>query len=121
MGEASMRSRGHKQGSAQDTVSTQPTELQTIGSKTTKKSYKRMEDDHVSFCSDEMAATGWHGEQDSELKVMAGVRWPSDQDSECDIVVPAERGQIVKTETFVVRSDVRNIDDKESANWSSGL
>jgi hypothetical protein len=123
MGESSSRSRGrsHKQSSVHDTVSTQPTQLQTIGSKATKKSYKRMEDDHVSVSSDEMTTAGWRGEQDYEREVIAGAGWQGDQDSEHGIVVPAELGQIVKTETVVVRSDVRDSHKKDGAMWNTGL
>jgi hypothetical protein len=123
MGESSSRSRGrsHKRSSVQDTVSTQPTQLQTIGSKATKKSYKRMEDDHVSISSDGMTAAGWHGEQDYERQVTAGAAWQGDQDSGHGTVVPAELGQIVKTESFVIRSDVRDSHVRDGSNWNGGL
>jgi hypothetical protein len=80
-----------------------------------------MEDDHVSVSSDEMTTAGWRGEQDYEREVIAGAGWQGDQDSEHGIVVPAELGQIVKTETVVVRSDVRDSHKKDGAMWNAGL
>lgn len=88
IGENSMRS--CKQGTGRDYVSTQATELQTIGSKGTRNPYNRMEDDNATMGSEERAAAGWN----------------SDQDSERGIVLPAGIGQIVKTDTIIIKSEI---------------
>jgi hypothetical protein len=100
-GESSMHSRSRKQGTGPDAVSTAPTELQTIGSKGANNPYNRMDDDHVSVDSDERTGAGWQG----------------DQDSERGMVVPVGLGQIVRTDTVVVESDIADVADRDRGSW----
>jgi hypothetical protein len=88
IGESSLRSRSRKQsnGGSQHHQS----ELKTIGSKHTKKTYDRMDDDVVSVGSEERATAGWHGDKDSER---------------C-IVSSTALGRITKTQSVVADNEV---------------
>jgi hypothetical protein len=105
VGESSMRSRSRKQGTGPDPVSTAPTELQTIGSKGTNNPYNRMDDDHVSVGSDERIGAGWQG----------------DRDSEKGMVVPVGLGQIMKTDTIVVESDIADVASRDRGSWRAAF
>jgi hypothetical protein len=48
---------------------------------------------------------------------MAG--WDADRQSERSIIVPCEHGQIMKTDTVVVRSDVLDDVEKGALSWKS--
>jgi hypothetical protein len=102
-GDSSMRSRSRKPGSGDDNNSGQASELQTIGSKSTKNPYSRMEDDRTSLCSDEVAMAGWN----------------ADQQSDKGMVMPVEHGQIIKTDTVVVRSDLLDDEEKGGSSWKT--
>jgi hypothetical protein len=102
-GETSMRNRTRtrKQGTGEDNNSVQVSELQTIGSKDTKNLYSRMEDDQASLDSEEIATAGWS----------------ADQRSDRGIVV--ERGQIIRSDTVVVRSDMLDDAEKGNSSWKT--
>jgi hypothetical protein len=102
-GESSSRSRNRsrKQGTAADNNSV--SELQTIGSKGSKSHYSRMYDYRASSSGGDTAIAGWD----------------ADRQSERSIIVPCEHGQIMKTDTVVVRSDVLDDVEKGALSWKS--
>jgi hypothetical protein len=106
-GETSMRNRTRtrtrRQGTSDDKNSIQASELQTIGSKDTKSPYSRMEDGQASLYSEEVSTAGWS----------------ADQQSDHGIVV--EHGQIIRSDTVVVRSDTLVDVEKGRSSWRTSF
>jgi hypothetical protein len=97
------RNRSRKQGTAAGNNSCHVSELQTIGSKGSKNHYSRMYDYRASSSGGETATAGWD----------------ADKQSERSIIAPFEHGQIMKTDTVVVRSDFLDDVEKGALSWKS--
>jgi hypothetical protein len=63
-----------------------------------------MNEDNISVGSEERTAAGW-----------------GDKDSGRGILPPVAPGNIIKTETTIVRSEAAAGDDKEMAKWEVGF
>jgi hypothetical protein len=103
VGESTMRSRSRKRGTGKIRSSSEAAELQTIGSKATKNRYNRMDDEIILTSQEIMRAA-----------------WLDDLNSESGVVVGVGRGQIIRTERTVIRSDALDVVDEGRASWRIG-
>lgn len=100
-GETSTRNCSRKQSTRHDNIPAQPTELHTSRSHDPGNPYGHADDDLVSVGSEERTTTGRDG----------------DQDLDQGIVIPVRTGQIVKTETTTIKSEIGKFDGEDRTNW----
>lgn len=104
IGESTARGSRKKSTGYGENSSHHVSELKTISSKRAQN-YNRMNEDNISIGSEERIAAGWQG----------------DKDSGRGILPPVAPGNIIKTETTVVRSEAAAGDNKEVARWEVGF